>query len=146
VLREAARLAPDRAGPQLLLGQALAAVGDREGAIARYAAGLGRAPDDADAHYELGVLLNGAGRKAQAEQELGRALALAPGHPRANAVMCKRSARRGDFADAIRRCDVASAAGIRLSPELVALLAPHRAAPARSPAPRAPTASAPRPP
>lgn len=55
------------------------AAGDRERAITLYREGLALCPDDDLAHFELGKILAGQGRRAEAEKEFRAALAINPG-------------------------------------------------------------------
>jgi spermidine synthase len=97
-----------------------------QGRYAEAASVLARAvyltPLDADAYYHLGIALTKLGRREEANAQLLRVLQIAPSHPRANAVMCRRAAKRGKLAEARRHCDIAQQSGVALSPQLLELL------------------------
>lgn len=107
-------------------GTELARAGDLDAAIEQYRAGLALDGQNADAHYELGALCSQKGMADEADAELAEALALEPAHPRANAVLCRRAAARGDFDTATAHCDLATAGGVALPPQLEAQLRARR--------------------
>jgi spermidine synthase len=108
------------------IGRAHLAHRDDEAAVAALSHATHLSPGDPDAHYFLGVALRRTGHRDQAEKRLQETLRLFPAHPRANAVMCKRAARKQNYAEAISRCDVALRSGLSISEELQKELAPHR--------------------
>jgi predicted Zn-dependent protease len=80
--REILRVAPGHPGATGLLGLALAALGDGEGAIAALRAALAREPRLADAWRALADLLHAGGDHSAADAAYGRYVRLAAQHPR----------------------------------------------------------------
>ena len=82
--REAQHLDPADPPIALRLGGLLASMKRYDEAAATYRQVLDQAPDQPDAHYELGLLLSGPlGDTAAGRHHLERALTLHPDHPRA---------------------------------------------------------------
>ncbi|MCU0670443.1 MAG: tetratricopeptide repeat protein, partial [Myxococcota bacterium] len=93
-LREAVRLEPTLAAAHYNLGVVLARTGAHVDAIAALRAAVRVWDEDADAHYALGALLAGRGADDEAAAHLGRALALRPGWPEAEAALERVEAKR----------------------------------------------------
>jgi Flp pilus assembly protein TadD len=63
------------------MGVLLHEEGDLDGAIAAHRTALRLKPDDAEAHYNLGVALRAQGRRREAAREFREYLRLAPDTP-----------------------------------------------------------------
>jgi len=69
--------------------------------------GRSLAPDEADAHANLGVHLLAAGRYRSAEASLRRAVAIDPAHAKAHGWLVETLERQGDLNAAVRACEEA---------------------------------------
>ena len=81
---------------------AAATLGDKPAAIAAMEKAVELAPEDADVHYNFGNIYMSMGpeRVTQSLEELGKALALDPGHVMARIRMAEAFRRMGDFVSA----------------------------------------------
>ena len=87
--RRALELQPDFAPGRLLLGNALYAAGDLEGAEREWRTVLSSAPNDVATQYNLAQLLLKKGRNPEARELLEKAVATAPTHGGALALLAE---------------------------------------------------------
>lgn len=117
VLERAVRLDPNVPATRFAFAWVLRHLNIVGGAVEQYRIGLMLDPLDADAHYELAVILQGAGDRAGAERELQAVLGIDPFHPRANLTLCKRNAA-ADRERARTACALAEAGGVEIPADL----------------------------
>jgi spermidine synthase len=117
-LEQSVRLDPKNPVTRFTFADVLRTLKIVDGGIEQYRAGLALDPMDTDARYELGVLLQQAGRRDEAERELAVLLDVDPQDPRANLVLCKRAAAKGDLDAAAGYCEVARSNGGEVPAEL----------------------------
>ena len=98
---------------QLLLGSALARLGQQDAAIACFEKAVAIRPDNADAHNNLGILLATLGRDEEAMAAFGRVIALRPDHADTHSNLGIVLGRRGRMEEAISALRTA----VRLSPD-----------------------------
>lgn len=95
---EAIAVAPDQTTARQARGQLLADLGRPSAALADLDGE--RAIDDPDIRSALGLALDALDRVAEADREIGAALALEPDRPRTHLRMARIALRRGDQAEA----------------------------------------------
>ena len=83
--------------------------GDLEGAAGAYRALTEAAPNDAQAHFDLALVLEEAGRLEEAIPSMERVVALDPRNPEAHYAMGRLRARTGDSAAALQELNAALA-------------------------------------
>jgi hypothetical protein len=106
LLDRAAGLNPHSTLPRLLSGQVVVAIGHPQLAAPYYRDVLARDPRDEYANLALAALSSSAGRHAEAERRVRRAVALVPRDPLARDLLTKVTAgRRIDIADVNRDFD-----------------------------------------
>jgi Flp pilus assembly protein TadD len=95
VLREAISRTPEMPLLHKHLGLSLFNTGDIEGAISEYVLYLQKYPNDAEAHYNLGVAFRAQGHKDDAQAQFREAARLAPSNPLFSAVADPSAADNG---------------------------------------------------
>jgi tetratricopeptide (TPR) repeat protein len=94
LLDRAAGLNPYSAVPRLLSGQVVVAIGQPQLAAPYYRDAIARDPRDEYANLALAALVSSAGRQAEAERLVRRAVELVPGDPLARDLLAKVTAGR----------------------------------------------------
>jgi Flp pilus assembly protein TadD len=95
VLREGISRTPEVPALHKHLGLSLFNTGDIEGAISEYALYLQTNPNDAEAHYDLGVAFRAQGHKDDAQAQFREAARLAPSNPLFSSVADPSAADNG---------------------------------------------------
>ncbi len=95
VLRDAISRMPDISLLHKHLGLSLFNTGDIEGAVNEYALYLQTSPNDAEAHYDLGVAFRSQGHKDDAQAQFREAARLEPSNPLFAVVADPSSAEKG---------------------------------------------------
>jgi cytochrome c-type biogenesis protein CcmH/NrfG len=113
LLVDEVRRRPDDADAWRLLGQAIAATGDEEGAIAPLRRAVGLAPDFAHAWQHLGGILLNRGRARDAVPPLEKAVEANPGHPLAWVDLASARLRVKDYAGGL----AAAREAVRVNPD-----------------------------
>jgi tetratricopeptide (TPR) repeat protein len=96
---------PDSARARINLGAALAATGDRSGAMAQYRVALRLAPDNATAHYNMGQLLMMDNAIDEAIDHFQAAVKLQPTDQQAQLQLAQVLRRAGRFDEALVHLD-----------------------------------------
>jgi spermidine synthase len=87
---------------------------------------LAKNPQDAKAHYNLGVALVQLGRLEGAAKHFSEAIKVEPDYVKAHQNLAIAYVELGDFKKAITHCDRAVALGAKVQPRLLDLLKPYR--------------------
>jgi tetratricopeptide (TPR) repeat protein len=110
-IAQAVALAPDWPDAHLAHGNVQQLLGDVSGAETSYRRVLELSPGAASGHYNLAVLLDRAGRKAEALYSLGRAHELDPGRADVTWDLVQRLLEAGDFESAFSAAERTLACG-----------------------------------
>lgn len=105
IYRKVLDVNPRHAGALQFLALALHQGGQQDAALALIADALEQAPDDPQAHYHHGLILEGMGRLDEAMAQYQAALARAPGHPEARCNLAAAWLAQGRAAEALAGYD-----------------------------------------